>query len=163
MERCLSQDLILMCIKTYWMKWGFVLEDFEVILTSRQVAIIWIYVKRLSCKNIILENIKWRKKWLKIHANSLSDALVLSRKKIACGAGPPAALRGFGIYNPSAQCLPDFCQKACGPCQRRQTKDAAVQNFSRSQTHGSEQGVARFWATVQHHACCPCTLVDDQR
>ena len=33
-------------------------------------------------------------------------------KKIACGAGPPAALRGFGIYARNAQSLPDSCQKA---------------------------------------------------
>ena len=66
----------------------------------------------MSCKKINLKGIKWCKKWLKIHANSLSDALVPSRKKFACGAGPPAALRGFCIYAQSAQSMPDFCQKA---------------------------------------------------
>ena len=101
------------------MKRGSFSEDTEVILTSHQVAIIYIYiyVKHVSCKNIILEGIKRCKKWLKIHANSLSDALVPSQKKIACGAGPPAALRGFGIYARNAQSMPDSCQKACvGGC-----------------------------------------------
>ena len=99
------------------MKRGSFSEDTEVILTSHQVAIIYIYiyVKHVSCKNIILEGIKRCKKWLKIHANSLSDALVPSQKKIACGAGPPAALRGFGIYARNAQSMPDSCQKAWIP------------------------------------------------
>ena len=75
-------------------------------LTSHQVAIIWIYVKHVSCKNIILEGIKSCKKWLKIHANSLSDALVPSQKQ------SPAALGLRRLCEASAFTLgmPNHCQ-----------------------------------------------------